>query len=66
MKVFIRKISTGLLFEDPDEWTSDCDKARSFRHSAEAMDLVRLKHLSGVEVLLTFDEPKYSVRLPLV
>ncbi len=65
MKVFLRKISNGLLFEDPDQWTENREKARVFRHSAEAMDTARLKRLEGVEVLLYFEQPQYSVPIPL-
>ncbi len=65
MKVFLRKTSTGLLFEEPDQWTEDSRKARSFRHSAEAMDLAKRQRLKGVEILLAFDEPQYTVTISL-
>ncbi len=66
MKVFLRQIGTGLLFEEPDQWTDDADRAKTFRHSAEAMDHARERRLSGVEVLLAFEEPRYSVSIPLL
>ncbi len=65
MKVFLRKIGTGLLFEEPDQWTDDTKKARAFRHSAEAMDVAKENRLNGVEVLLAFEEPQYSVAISL-
>ena len=56
MRVFLRQSSSGLLFQEPDQWTSDGLKARVFKHSAEAMDTARAKGLDNVEVLLAFDE----------
>jgi hypothetical protein len=65
MRVHLRHISSGLLFQEPDQWTAEMEKARAFRHSAEAMDLARHKGLREVEVLLTFEEPRSSVGLAL-
>lgn len=65
MRVFLRQSSSGLLFQEPDQWTADGLKARAFKHSAEAMDTARAKGLTDVEVLLAFEEPAWNVCLPL-
>ncbi len=65
MRVFLRQSSSGLLFQEPDQWTSDGHKARAFKHSAEAMDTARAKGLTDVEVMLAFEEPSWNVCLPL-
>ncbi len=65
MRVFLRQHSSGLLFQEPDQWTEDGLKARAFKHSAEAMDTARAKGLTDVEVLLAFEEPSWNVCLPL-
>jgi hypothetical protein len=65
MRVLLRQIRSGLLLQDEDRWTTDLERARGFRHSAEAMDFARKKHLKEVEVLLAFDTPRFDVGLPL-
>ncbi len=65
MRVLLRHTRSGLLFQEPDQWTAEAGKARAFRHSAEAMDLARQKQLRHVEVLLAFEHPQRQVTLPL-
>jgi hypothetical protein len=65
MRVFLRNTVTGQLLHKAGDWTRDSEKARVFRHSAEAMDWARLLRLKEVEILLAFEQPKYDVTLPL-
>ena len=65
MRVLLRNASTGLYFREPEHWTSETDKAQSFKHSAEAMDLARRKRVQHAEVVLAFEESAYTVSLPL-
>jgi hypothetical protein len=65
MRVLLRDASTGLYFREPEDWTSETDKAQSFRHSAEAMDIARQNHVHHAEVVLAFEESAYTVALPL-
>ena len=65
MRVLLRQIRSGMLLQDEDRWTANPERARSFKHSAEAMDFARKKRLKEVEVLLTFETPRFEVGLPL-
>jgi len=51
--------------QDEDRWTTNPERARAFRHSAEAMDYARKQRLKEVEVLLAFETPRFEVGLPL-
>lgn len=65
MRVLLRNTKTGLYLSKDEGWTADSNSARTFRHSAEAMDEARKTGLQEVEVLLTFDEPPAAVALPI-
>lgn len=65
MRVLLRDVRTGLYFREPQDWTAETDQALSFRHSADAMDQARAQCLAQAEVILAFDETRYSVALPL-
>lgn len=65
MRVLLRDTSTGLYFQEPEQWTGETDKARSFKHSADAMNLARQQQLRQAEVILSFEESAYRVALPL-
>ncbi len=67
MRVLLRELGTGLYFMGGEEgWTSEPEKAHSFKHSAEAMQLALEKGFRKMEVVLAFDTPEYhQVTLPL-
>ncbi len=67
MRIVLRKIKTGLFLRPTGEWTTDLSVARTFKHSAEAMDTARKQGLEGLEVLLAFEEPtsQRQVAIPL-
>jgi hypothetical protein len=70
MRIVLREIQSGLYLQRPGEWTRNLQEARTFKHSAEAMDMARAQGLDGLEVLLAFDDPPGSQEvafpLPLV
>ena len=65
MRVLLRDARTGLYFQETEQWTSEPQKALSFRHSAEAMNTARERQVLHAEVVLAFDESAYTVALPL-
>ncbi len=65
MRVLLRDADTGLYFKDPRQWTTNNQEALCFRHSAEAMDQARLQGLENAEIVLSFDETRQSVALPI-
>jgi hypothetical protein len=65
MRVLLRDVRTGLYFREPQDWTAETQKAQSFKHSAEAMNLARKHRVQEAEVVLSFEESSYTVSLPL-
>ncbi len=65
MRVLLRDLKTGLYFQEAAQWTAEAQQAQSFKHSAEAMDFARKQRVANAEVVLAFDEPSFSVALPL-
>jgi len=68
MRIVLREIQTGLYLQETGKWTRNLQEARTFKHSAEAMDVARKHGLDGLEVLLSFEQPpgqqEYSIPLP--
>jgi hypothetical protein len=65
MRILLRDAVSGLYFCEPDAWTPETEQAQTFRHSAEAMDHARQHGIERGEVILDFDESRFSVALPL-
>ncbi|HEY5911393.1 MAG TPA: hypothetical protein VJA21_12400 [Verrucomicrobiae bacterium] len=65
MRVLLRDTRTGLYFQEPEQWTGEVDKAQTFRHSADAMNVARQKQVQQAEVVLAFEESAYTVAIPL-
>ncbi len=65
MRVLLRDVRTGLYFREPAHWTAETEKAQSFKHSAEAMDLARQQRVENAEVVLAFEQPPRTITLPL-
>ncbi len=65
MRVILRDSQTGLFVAETGAWTQKIHDARSFKHSAEAMDHAREFQLTSVEVLLSFEQPPHLVVLPI-
>ncbi len=66
MKVLLRNTQTGLLYAGPDQWTQDYAEALTFTDMNSALDRVTETHLSGVEVLMHFEDPAYEIPLTIV
>ena len=65
MRVLLRDTKTGLYFREPQTWTAETTEALSFKHSADAMDRARAHQVVEAEVVLTFDETRQTVALPV-
>ncbi len=65
MRVLLRDAMTGLYFQESERWTGEAEKARTFKHSADAMNLAREQRVQQAEVILSFEESAYRVALPL-
>jgi hypothetical protein len=65
MKVFIRNTQTGWYFQEPSKWTPDQGAACNLGQVARAVERIFEAHLESVEILLSYDEPRYDLVLPV-
>ncbi len=56
MKTLLRRVSSGLYFQEADHWTSDPEQAHNFRSIDRALDFVRTWKLRGVELAFAFQD----------
>lgn len=65
MKVFIRNTQTGWYYQEPSKWTPDQNAAWDVGQVARAVERIFEAHLENVEILLSYDEPRYDLVLPV-
>ena len=65
MKVFIRNTQTGWYFQEPSGWIPDQGAACDLGQVARAVERIFEAHLENVEILLSYDEPRYDLVLPV-
>jgi hypothetical protein len=65
MKVFLRSTQTGWYYEGPSKWTSQQEVAQDLAQTARAVELIFEAHLENVEILLSYDNPRYDLVLPV-
>jgi hypothetical protein len=63
MKVFIRNTQTGWYYQEPSKWTPDQGAACDLQQVARAVERIFEAHLENVEILLSYDEPRYDLVL---
>ncbi len=65
MKTLLRRVSSGLYYQGPDQWTSNPARAHNFRMIDRALDFVKQWHLNDIELAFAFDNHKEVTRVPL-
>jgi hypothetical protein len=65
MKVFIRNTKTGWYYQELSKWTPDQEAACNLGQVARAVERIFEAHLENVEILLSYDEPRYDLILPV-
>ncbi len=65
MRVLLRNRKTGLFFQFPDQWIDDPSLAVDFTDSRQAVRLVQEMGLKKVDILLSFENPRNNIRLPV-
>jgi hypothetical protein len=65
MRVFLRSTQTGWYYEGPSKWTPKQEAAQDLAQTARAVELIFKAHLENVEILLSYDEPRYDLVLPV-
>ena len=63
MKVYIRNTQTGWYYQEPSKWTPEPEAAYNLGQVAKAVERIFEVHLENVEILLSYDEPRYDLIL---
>ena len=66
MKVLLRNTETGMFYAGPDAWTNESTQAVEFRGPDTALDTVCGDKLSGMEVVIHFEEARFDLPLTIV
>jgi len=65
MKVFLRNTQTGWYYQGPSQWTPEQGAALDLRQVTRAVEQIFEVHLENVEILLSYDDPRYDLVLPV-
>ena len=63
MKVFLRNTQTGWFYQGPSQWTPEQGTACDLGQVARAVERIFEAHLENVEILLSYDDPRYDLVL---
>jgi len=56
MRTLLRKVSTGLYFQGPDQWTGNPAQAHNFKMIDHALNFVEKWHLQDMELAFAFED----------
>jgi hypothetical protein len=66
MRILLQQKDTGLYFKDIGSWDPDPSDAMDFLSSTSAIDFCVANKISGVQLVLKFDEQRYDIVLPVL
>src|SRR5947209_19101903 len=65
MRTLLRKVSTGLYFQGPDQWTMDPAHAHNFKVIDRALEFIERWKLQDVELAFAFNDLGFVKRAPV-
>jgi hypothetical protein len=66
MRILLQQKETGLYFKDIGAWTREPAEAMDFLSSTSAIDFCMMNKISGVQLVLKFEEQRYDIVLPVL
>jgi hypothetical protein len=66
MRILLQQKDTGFYLQDDGAWTRDSAEAMDFLSSTRAIDFCAAHKISGVQLVLKFEEQHYDIVLPMV
>ena len=66
MRILLQQIDNGLYFKENGVWTRDAAEGMDFLSSTKAIDYCMANRISGVQLVLKFDEQLYDIVLPIM
>ena len=65
MRILLQQTNTGLYFKDIALWADNSRDAMDFVSSTAAIEFCAANKLTGLQIVLKFDEEKCDIVLPL-
>jgi hypothetical protein len=65
MRILLQQKDTGLYFKDIAQWTEQGQEAMDFASSTAAIEFCAANKLTGLQIVLKFEEEKCDIVLPL-
>jgi hypothetical protein len=62
-KIVLQNRDSLLYWKGDDQWTPHLGEAHQFAHIADANAFARKNNLPTLDIVMTFGDPKYDVRL---
>jgi hypothetical protein len=66
MRILLQQKDTGLYFKDVGAWIREPAEAMDFLSSTAAIDFCTANKISGVQLVLKFEEQRYDIVMPVV
>lgn len=65
MRTLLRRVSTGMFFQAPDQWTTNPAQAHNFKMIDRAIEFIDRWHIQDVELAFAFDDVEDVKAVPL-
>jgi len=65
MRILLQQKNTGLYLKDSGVWLHDAAEATDFLSSTKAIAYCAAHKISGVQLVLKFDEHHYDIVMPM-
>lgn len=65
MRILLQQKETGLYFKDVGAWVRPSAEGMDFVSSTAAIDFCVANKLSGVQLVLKFEEQEYDIVMPV-
>ncbi len=65
MRILLQQKDAGLYFKDIQQWTEISDEAMDFVSSTAAIEFCAANKLTGLQIVLKFQQEKCDIVLPL-
>ncbi|HEX3798003.1 MAG TPA: hypothetical protein VH413_04815 [Verrucomicrobiae bacterium] len=62
-KIVLQNRESLLYWKGEDQWTPNLDEAQPFAHIADANTYARKTDFAELDIVMSFGDPKYDVRL---
>jgi hypothetical protein len=62
-RIILQDKGSLLYFQGPDAWIHDINAATNFEQVLAALEFVRRAKLANLDIVMSFGDPKYDVRL---